>query len=204
MPFKDESFHFMYCERLWWDLRKQTHDFAIKEKQPTSKGVVHYCFDVIYWYFSAKKTQKQLDRCCGTCSVGSQTSPLPYNEPTQYVSPNPTSPLFALKRKMYPLQLNPLRPECIMSVYLVLGEEKQRYQSKATMLLLWTPPHCGVKAGIIAGVLEYTVNLKPLILSVSSSFHHSCSSFYSTVHEPVLVLCLCHCLPLLSVSVFWK
>lgn len=154
----------MYFVRLWWDLRKQTHNFGIKEKQPTSKGEVYYCFDVIYWYVCAKKNQKQLDRCCGTCSVGSQASPLPYNEPIQYVSPNPTSPLFAFESKMYPLQLNLLKPVRIMSVYLVLGEEKQRYQSKATMLLSWTPPHCGVKAGIIAGVLECTVNLKPLIL----------------------------------------
>lgn len=141
------------CKRLWWDLRKQTRNFGIKEKQLTSKGVGYYCFDVIYWYFGAKKTQKQLERCCGTCSVGTQTSPSLYNEPAQYVSAYPTIPLFAFESKMYPLQLNPLRPVCIMSVYLVLGEEKQRYQSKATMLLLQTPPHCRVKAGIIAGVL---------------------------------------------------
>lgn len=61
-----------------------------------------------------------------------------------------------LESKMYPLQLN--ASACMYHVCLLqncasaLGEEKHRYQSKATMLLLLTPPHVLGMAGIIGGV----------------------------------------------------
>ena len=58
-----------------------------------------------------------------------------------------THPSLHLLLKARCIFYNSIRgPVCIMSVCsTVLGEEKQRYQSKATMLLLQTPPHISGK-----------------------------------------------------------
>lgn len=99
-PPENENFHFIPWKLWpWWDLRKQTLSFAIKDERRTSKDVGYYCFDVIRWYFFAKKSQKQLDRRCRTCSAGSLTSTKLHNEPAQHVSPCPSVPAFAFESK---------------------------------------------------------------------------------------------------------
>lgn len=59
-------------------------------------------------------------------------------------------PPFAFKSWMHPLQLNLCRPAaCIQVCRHPNWEEEQRYQSKATTLLLQTPPHCKEKQALL-------------------------------------------------------
>lgn len=165
--------------RIWWDLSKQTLCFAIKETRWTSEHVGYHCFDVIHRYFGARKTEKQLDENCRTCSVGSQTSTKLYNEPALYVWKYPSIPPLAFESKMYPLKLNPVGPR---ASFLPSSKLCVAFRRGWTKISVQTNHAARANTSALfrgsryywrcLGNLENTVDLKPLISSVSSSFHH--------------------------------
>lgn len=142
-------FAFPYCTRPFFRWRDE-----IFESQPNSgikgKDVSYYCFDVMYWYFHAKRTQKQLNRFYKTFWQTHKS--LAVQWACTLCLSKPIHPSICFWKQNTSSKAPSIRPVCIMSVCLAFKEKKQRYQSTATMLLLQTPPHFVEKAGIIAGV----------------------------------------------------
>lgn len=142
------AFAFPHCTRPFFPWRDE-----IFESQPNSgkdKNVSYYCFDVIYWYFHAKRTQKQLNRFYKTFWQTHKS--LAVQWACTLCLYKPIHPSICFWKQNTSSKAPSIRPVCIMSVCLAFKEKKQRYQSTATMLLLQTPPHFVEKAGIIAGV----------------------------------------------------
>lgn len=111
-----------------------------------------------------------------------------------------------LKAKMYPLQLNSwawMHHVCLL-VFFSGGETKISVRSNRAALpntsTFWREGRYYRRYLGIVGNLEYTVNLKPLISSVSSPFHHvlvtffiADSQFQSCVHVFTCQCCPCTC-----------
>ncbi len=137
--------------RLWWDLRKQTLNITIKEKWRTLRM---WAIIVLMRYIDTSVPRKLksswIDAAEPVQLAVEQVLSCTMSLHSMFLLSHPSIPLL-LKAKCI-LHSSIRWPICIMSVYSGLGGRKQRYQSKATVLLLQTPPHFRGKAGIIAGV----------------------------------------------------
>lgn len=177
--FKDETFRFISCKRLWWDLRKQRMNLGVKVKW---QAVKMWAITVLMWYIdtlvprqlksswvdSAKPVHladKQLLSCTSVHIMFLQVYP---------------SLLLPLKAKR--IVYSSIRKACVYRVRLLgfrEAETKISVQSNHTALAkhLHILQRKQVLLLVFVINLEYTVNLKPLILSVSPSFHHGCDIF---------------------------
>lgn len=145
---------FLHCTRPFSPWRDEIFE---SEPNPGVKGkdASYYCFNVMYWYFGAKTTQKQLSGCCRSSWQTNKSLAVQWactlclSKP---IHPSLRSPLFFFWKQHASSKASSRRPACMESVCSAFKEKEQRYQSAATMLLLQTPPHFGEEAGIIAGV----------------------------------------------------
>lgn len=142
---------FPHCTRPFYPWRDEILESKLNPGIE-GKDASYYRFNVMYWYFGAKRTQKQLSGCCRSSWQTNKSLAVQWS----CTCPKPIHPsvcFFLFLKATCILHPAPSRRSaCIESVCLAYKEKKQRYQSAATVLLLQTPPHFGGEAGIIGGI----------------------------------------------------
>lgn len=150
-PFFFNFLAFPHCTRPF----SPWHDEIFESKpNPSVKGkdASYYCFNVMYWYFGARKTQKQLSGCCRSSWQTNKSLAVQWACTLCLSKAIHPSIHFFFWKQHTSSEAPSRRLACIETVCSVFKEKKQRYHSVATILLLQTPPHFGGEAGIIAGV----------------------------------------------------
>lgn len=176
-PFLFNFLAFSHCTRPFYPWRDEILESKLN---PGVKGkdASYYCFNVMYWYFGAKRTQKQLRRCCRSSW---QTNKSLAVQLSCTLCPKPIHPsfyslfFFGFESNMHPLKLHPEGPHVSsQSAWLLKRRSKDisPQQLCCSCKHLHTLEEKQVLLPVFIANLQYTVNLKPLILSVSSWFHH--------------------------------
>lgn len=192
---------FPHCTRPFSPWRDEIFE---SEPNPGVKGkdASYYCFNVMYWYFGAKTTQKQLSGCCRSSWQTNKSLAVQWactlclSKP---IHPSLRSPLFFFfESNMHPLKLHLDGPRVwSQSARLLKRRNKDisPQQPCCSCKHLHTLEKKQVLLLVFIANLECTVNLKPLILSVCSSFHHIFAELFifyilflenHTDHEPAL------------------
>lgn len=120
------------------------HDEIFKsEANPAIKGkdASYYCFNVMYWYFGAKRTQKQLSGCYRSSWQTNKSLAVQWactlclSKP---IHPSFCLPFFFFQIYMHPVKLHPEGPRILsQSAWLLKRRNKDIHAALANTSTLW-------------------------------------------------------------------